>query len=410
MSCIKDLDIEELYLEEIEDYKPLPIEEQEELIKRYQEQNDREAYLKLFHHSLRLSVYVAKMKVHKCKSMKLLDLIQENNLTLMQAIEEYDSSREASFSTYTIEMMINLMTNTIAEKDETIQKKYKRKTNYLKYIEFINMLKINYNRIPTDEEVKKELGISDKVLSTLKLVSAKNPVSLNIQIPQDDSKQPIELVDLIKDDNNQYSKVEHEYDELILLQSIKEYLTKQEYYIIYNRLIKSPAMSLEEVADEIGISRATVYRREKEILKKIRRVFKRIQSETLKKYTLEDLKQKSIRALTPIEISNMYFLKTNLSPLSYYIAYNMKINPSDNNLEFYLKKFPLYTKGEIEEEISSVEELLNKLSKNNKKQRSIYEYYRETKTILQIFELDITPEKQNTSIKKPYQKKVETIK
>ena len=89
----------QMYLLEIKRYNLLTREEEIELGKRVREKNDQKAAYRLATSNLRLVVKIA-MDFHRYWTKNLLDLIQEGNLGLLQAVKKFDPYRGIKFSYY----------------------------------------------------------------------------------------------------------------------------------------------------------------------------------------------------------------------------------------------------------------------------------------------------------------------
>jgi len=89
----------QLYLLEIKQYKLLTREEEIELAIRVREKNDQAAAFRLVTSNLRLVVKIA-MDFHRYWTKNLLDLIQEGNVGLLQAVQKFDPYRGIKFSYY----------------------------------------------------------------------------------------------------------------------------------------------------------------------------------------------------------------------------------------------------------------------------------------------------------------------
>ena len=87
------------YLFEIKRYSLLSREEEHELAVRVREHQDPEAAYRLVTSNLRLVVKIA-MDFHRYWTKSLLDLIQEGNLGLLQAVKKFDPYRGIKFSYY----------------------------------------------------------------------------------------------------------------------------------------------------------------------------------------------------------------------------------------------------------------------------------------------------------------------
>ncbi len=89
----------QMYLLEIKNYTLLTREEEVELAIRVREKKDKEAAYKLVTSNLRLVVKIA-MDFHRYWTKSLLDLIQEGNVGLLQAVRKFDPYRGIKFSYY----------------------------------------------------------------------------------------------------------------------------------------------------------------------------------------------------------------------------------------------------------------------------------------------------------------------
>lgn len=86
------------YMREIRRYRPLTREQEEELAKRYHEEKDVKAAYKLVSSNLWLVVKIA--RDYERAARNLLDLIQEGNIGLMEAVKNFDPYRGVRFPSY----------------------------------------------------------------------------------------------------------------------------------------------------------------------------------------------------------------------------------------------------------------------------------------------------------------------
>jgi len=86
------------YLTEVGKYPPLSREEEQELARRYRATGDREALFRLVTANLMLVVRVALS--FRRAARNLLDLVQEGNVGLLQAIERFDPELGVRLPTY----------------------------------------------------------------------------------------------------------------------------------------------------------------------------------------------------------------------------------------------------------------------------------------------------------------------
>lgn len=93
---IKELDA---YLKDIENIKPLTLEEELELGRKIQDGDD-DAVNKLVYHNLKFVVMVAKQ--YRDRGVPFNDLISEGNLGMFHAARKYDPERKYKFTSYAI--------------------------------------------------------------------------------------------------------------------------------------------------------------------------------------------------------------------------------------------------------------------------------------------------------------------
>ena len=123
-----------MYMKEVFSYAPLSIEENKDLARAYR-MGDFKAKEKMINGNLRLVVNVAYKYRSRITHLQILDVIQEGNLGLMRAIEDYDPEVGA-FSTYAMWWIKQAISRSISDKESEIRKPVhiqERLTRYLDY-------------------------------------------------------------------------------------------------------------------------------------------------------------------------------------------------------------------------------------------------------------------------------------
>jgi len=262
------------YLKEISQYKLLSREETEELAIRYHRDKDPEAAYKLVTSNLRLVVKVA-MDFQKYWMQNFLDLIQEGNIGLVQAVKKFDPYRGVKFSYYAAYwirayILKFIMDNWRLVKIGTTQAQRKlffslnKERKLLEAQGFKPDVKLLAQRLDVKEseviEMSQRLGAAD--------LSLESPM-------RDDSED--ERKNFLADAGASVEErvAESELRERIdaLLDKFRTTCNPKELAILDDRLLSDEPATLQEIADRFGISRERVRQIEANLLKKLRRYF-----------------------------------------------------------------------------------------------------------------------------------------
>lgn len=154
------------YLLSLKNFEILEDEEVKELSKRILEKGDLEARNKLIQHNLRLVIKIAKGYYKSWMTLSFLDLIQEGNIGLMHAAEQYDYRFGYRFSTYATWWIKQAVMRGIQNQGRIVRipvhahelwhKIKKAQTDFHKY----------NGRQPTNKELTEALGISEEQVKT----------------------------------------------------------------------------------------------------------------------------------------------------------------------------------------------------------------------------------------------------
>ena len=258
-SHLVSLDPFRLYLDEIKRYALLSREEERDLAIRYREKQDTEAGYKLITANLRLVVKIA-MDFQRYWMQNLMDLIQEGNVGLMQAVKKFDPYRGYKFSYYAsfwIKAYIIkfIMDNWKLVKIGTTQAQRKLFFNLRKEKERLEAQgieaspKLLSHRLDVKES---EIIEMDQRLNSWE-ISLDSPLK---EDSEDTHKSFLPSADLPVDDqlaDQEAKAILH--DKLMLF---RQQLKGKEAVIFDNRLLTDEPMTLQEIGDRFGISRERV--------------------------------------------------------------------------------------------------------------------------------------------------------
>lgn len=264
------------YLTEISNYNLLTREQEREYGIRVREHGDREAAYVLVTSNLRLVVKIA-LEFQRVWMQNLLDLIQEGNIGLMQAVKKFDPYKNVKFSYYAsfwikAYILKFIMDNWRLVKIGTTQGQ--RKLFFKLKKEKQKLIDMGFD--PKPKLLSERLGVSEREVIDMDQRLDGWDVSLDAPLKDDSDTERIEFLSTSAESiEDQISKKEIE---VLLHNKIAEFrkkMTPRELEIFDLRIFSDTPVTLQEIGDRYGISRERVRQVEKNIIKKMREFFKR---------------------------------------------------------------------------------------------------------------------------------------
>jgi RNA polymerase sigma-32 factor len=263
------------YLSEISRYKLLTREEERELGIRVREHGDKDAAYALVTSNLRLVVKIA-LEFQRVWMQNLLDLIQEGNIGLMQAVRKFDPYKNVKFSYYAsfwikAYILKFIMDNWRLVKIGTTQGQ--RKLFFKLKKEKQKLIEQGFD--PKPKLLSERLGVSEREIVDMDQRLDGWDVSLDAPLKDDSDTERIEF--LSTDAVSAEDKVAKKEIEVLLHNKIDEFrknMTDREKEIFDLRIFSDTPVTLQEIGDRYGISRERVRQVEKNIIKKMREFFR----------------------------------------------------------------------------------------------------------------------------------------
>lgn len=264
------------YLAEISKYKLLTRDQEIELGKKVQEEGDSQAAYVLVTANLRLVVKIA-LEFQRVWMQNLLDLIQEGNIGLMQAVKKFDPYKNVKFSYYSsfwikAYILKFIMDNWRLVKIGTTQGQ--RKLFFKLKKEKQKLIDQGFD--PRPKLLSEKLGVSEREIVDMDQRLDGWDVSLDAPIKDGSDTERIELLSTeVESTEDQVAKKEIETLLHTKIVEFKKTMTPRELEIFEQRIFSDAPVTLQQIGDRYGISRERVRQVEKNIIKKLRDYFKK---------------------------------------------------------------------------------------------------------------------------------------
>ena len=260
-----------LYIHRINRFPLLTKQEDYELAVRWREHDDIEAAHKLVVSNLRFVVKIA--YEYSDYGLKIMDLIQEGNIGLMQAVKKFDPQKGFRLISYAVWWIRAYIQNFIIKSWSLVkigttqaQKKLFYKMGQVKK-------KLGIDAV-TEEDISaiaETLHVKDREVRDMNGRLSGRDLSLNTAVGND---QETTYIDFLSEAPPQETTLIDEQEAAHLKTDIKKALTllnEKETYIIRHRIMATRPKTLAEIADTFSISRERVRQIEEGALKKLRK-------------------------------------------------------------------------------------------------------------------------------------------
>lgn len=258
------------YMQQITRFDVLSREQEYELAVRYRRRGDLESAHRLICANLRFVVKIA--NEYRGYGFKLLDLIQEGNIGLMLAVKKFNPERGIRLISYAVWWIRAYIHNYIIRcwslvKIGTTQAQKKL------------FFKLNQTRRLLDRhdgesdhtEIADHLCVSDEQVEEMALRMSARDASLNVELSEGSDYT---LLDTLADQRSNQEQLLLEKQESRALsaqvrQALKQ-LNPRERRIIHERILSDEPRTLQDIADDYGISRERVRQVEQNAMRKMR--------------------------------------------------------------------------------------------------------------------------------------------
>lgn len=269
---VKNMDATQLYLSEI-GFSPLLSAEEEVYYSRKALAGDEASRKRMIESNLRLVVKIARRYINR--GLALLDLIEEGNLGLIRAVEKFDPERGFRFSTYATWWIRQTIERAIMNQTRTIRLPIHVVKELNVYLRAARELAQTLDHEPSPDEiadlldrpiedVKRMLGLNECIVTSVEDPLGNDSDKTILDTLTDD--HVMDPADLLQDEN-----LRDNVDFWITQ------LTDKQKEVVIRRfgLHGFETSTLEEVGNEIGLTRERVRQIQVEALKRLREILEK---------------------------------------------------------------------------------------------------------------------------------------
>jgi RNA polymerase sigma-32 factor len=263
------------YISAVHRFPVLSVDEEQSLAKRYYADNDLDAAKQLIMAHLRFVVHVA--RGYSGYGLQIGDLIQEGNIGLMKAVKRFDPDvgvRLVSFAVHWIraEMHEFILRNWRIVKVATTKAQRKLFFNLRK-----SKKRLGWMNAQEVQAVAKDLGVTPADVLEMEARLSGHDMAFDAPTDNEDESKPAPVAYLVDHGADPYHALESENQEESDLDTLKaglEKLDTRSRDIIRRRWLKDgDKATLQELADEYGVSAERIRQIEVNAMKKMRTLF-----------------------------------------------------------------------------------------------------------------------------------------
>jgi RNA polymerase sigma-32 factor len=260
------------YMAEIRKYPPLTREEEQDLARKYRETGDREALFRLITANLMLVARIALS--FRRAARNLLDLIQEGNIGLLQAIDRFDPELNVRLPTYAAWWVRAYMVKFLLDNVRLVRV---GTTNARRKL--LRNLADEKRRL---EEQGFEVGprmlaehfdVSEDDVVDVEMALSSRDFSLDAPVGEDESRRREDVFEKPSPTptvEEEVARSELQQRAETAIARFREDLNERERTILDERILSEEPLTLQALGDKFGTSREAVRQAEARLMKRLK--------------------------------------------------------------------------------------------------------------------------------------------
>ena len=255
------------YIAKIKKYQFLTEEEEHELAVKYRTDGDREAAYRLVTSHLLLVVKIA-MKFSRMYS-NILELIQEGNIGLLEAVKRFDPFKGSRLSTYATWWIRAFILKYIVDNLKIVKvgtTNIRRKLLFKLRSEIERLEREGYN--PDTKLLAEHFGTTEE--NIIDIGEAISSQDISLDAPIGDTLES-------KGQSHEEKVEEDEFRDLFYkkLSKFEEGLNGYEKEILKNRILSEDPVTLQEIGDKFKVTKEAVRQAEQRLHEKLKKYFEK---------------------------------------------------------------------------------------------------------------------------------------
>jgi RNA polymerase sigma-32 factor len=257
------------YIQEVRRLPELDPEEEREIARRYHETGDPEFARRLISANLRLVVKLALM--YRRAFRNVMDLIQEGNIGLLEALKRYDPDQGVRFSTYAAwwikaYMLKYLLDNARLVRVGTTNARRKLLYNLRKEKQKLEGQGI----VPTTKLLAERFGVSEEDVEDVDQALSSRDMSVDAPIAEDSERTFADtLASTAPSVEDQVGTTELREKIEQAVSRFRQELSEREQAILDERLMADDPVTLQELGDRFSVTREAMRQSENKLKQRL---------------------------------------------------------------------------------------------------------------------------------------------
>jgi RNA polymerase sigma-32 factor len=263
------------YMAEIGKYEPLTREEEQELARVYRETGDRQALFRLITGNLMLVVRIALS--FRRAARNLLDLIQEGNIGLLQAIDRFDPEVGVRLPTYAAYWVRAYMVKFLLDNVRLVRV---GTTNARRKL--LRNLRREKQRLEAEgfevgpKLLAEHFGVSEEDVRDVQAALHSRDVSIDAPVAHEDERAHAEILpdERAGDVESDVARRQLQERAEAAIGRFKKNLNERELVLLEQRILSNDPQTLQALGDRFGTTREAVRQSEARLMKRLTQYLK----------------------------------------------------------------------------------------------------------------------------------------